>query len=200
MTPGWTATILGGGALIASVVGPWIQTLLANKRHERELRHQRTVADRTELRAILDDGAQLARRAMWAMDASLSSIADIPFWSGPVKRHRIVRRLKDRLAETEELVRLSSLVSAQIAGRLGRGHVICQRYDRMLDRMAALAQEVDALLLQSWSRPWELPSRRRELKTAVDSAEAEFRGARAAFVDAAHALIAAELEVRPEEG
>ncbi len=76
-----TATVVVGCAGILGTVASGVTTtVLANRRHRQQLRHDLIVADRGALRDVLDDAAQTVRRAMWSTDEIVAGFraGDLP--------------------------------------------------------------------------------------------------------------------------
>jgi hypothetical protein len=178
--------IIGIAGLAATVIGTAIQGLLANRRHARQLKHDRIVADRGALRDLLDTAAETIRRAMFATDDALAR-----FRAGDSQR---IEAASD---EMRELTREAVLTSGRLALRLGRAHPICVNYEKALDVFADMHAELFDATPSGWRR-YALLSRQplaESFEGIVEQWSGRLLEARAAFIDAAREIAAVSVDV-----
>jgi hypothetical protein len=178
------ATIIGIIGLASSVVIALGQTILANRRHGRQLEHDRALADRAELREALDSAAQTLRRAMWGIEGVRAAFA-----AGDYESIIEAGREGQRLAEH------TALDNGRIALRLGRDHELYQHHDEAMNVFIELAQELLRTLPKGLEK--HLTFRREptanRLQARIEDAEIRFSFARGAFIDAAEKLVGADV-------
>jgi hypothetical protein len=183
------AALVGIVGLAASTVIALGQTVLANRRHAAQLRHDRALGDRAELRDVLDAAAQTLRRAMWAMDAVRAAFSAGDF-----------EGIMAAGQESERLAQAAALDNGRIAMRLGRRHDVYVRHDEAMEVFIKVAQELAATMPTGVEK--YLIFRRdpiaKRLELQMADAEGTFSTARGAFIDAAEKLVGSD--PIPEDG
>jgi hypothetical protein len=196
-------------AIVTSgVVGPGVLGALANRRerarltaerqlHDAQLKYDRELVDLQELRAVLDDGAQIIRQAMWQLDRMLAFLGEHPRLSSRRRQRQGRARLSELLQEAQQLTDTAALMSGRIALRLGREDEIYRYFDEGMDSFEKLAGAVMPLLGKPWDFMLHKGARVREIGEIVDRHEREFRDARRAMIDAAQRRVGAQVRVLP---
>lgn len=177
------AVVLGVAGLIATggTTG-WLRWL-DNRRHARQLAHDRAVADRNELRGLLDDASILMRRTIWAQAKLLDALGE----DDPP-------RLQERISAVEDFGEEASLMLGRISLRLDADHGVTDAYDRMVDVYLRMNLRMEKALPTGIARYTGTRKALRErLQAIFDEFESEFLPARRAFISASHRLVGVDL-------
>lgn len=109
----WVTIGVAAIAATAALIGATVAAITAGRRQSRQLKHDRELADLTELRVVLDTAA----RNIVAADRTMQRAAD----RRVEKRLAVSDQIRDELVEAGKLVE-DSLQQVRI--RLGRGDVL----------------------------------------------------------------------------
>jgi hypothetical protein len=184
-TAEWATVGVAVAGIIGTVAAASVQSWLANQRHSAQLAHDRAMADRGDLRALLDTAAEVAREAVWAnakvVTLARSGDADGIRWAGDV---------------TIRLTRQCVLMSGRLALRVGREHVVYQRFELMVAVFEGMQRELLAATPSGPRADLGLV-RRGSIAARFDEIanrwESEFTDAWREFIDAAGGLAGATL-------
>jgi hypothetical protein len=184
-----TAAIGIAGLATTGGTAIWLRWL-DNRRHARQLAHERALADKRELRALLDDASVLVRRTIWAQANLLDALQE----HNP-------EQLSERVETLQHFGEEASLMFGRISLRLGADHLITRAYGEMVDLHLQMNLRMsDALPTGIAKYTGTRKALRDRLQTIFDELEAEFLPARRRFVAAAHGLIGADLHALNESG
>ena len=172
---GITGLITTGGSAV------WLRWL-DNRRHARQLMHDRQLSDQEEVRQLLDEAAGLTRRAMW----TVAEVADA------LRKTRVT--VPDVLARMQQLSQEAALMVGRLALRLGQHHEVTTTYDAtvnvyhrtLLEGKRALEEGFEGL-----SGTREKAAAR--VERVPEAFEGEFVSARRTFIEAAQRLVGVDL-------
>ena len=170
------------GLLTTSGTAIWLRWL-DDRRHARQLAHERALADRGELRRLLDEAAGLMRRLMWTHSKMLQAF-----------RARQDELVDSQVEDLGVLAEEGSLMVGRLSLRLGSQHEVTRAYDAMADifeRMSVQLQEALPTGISKYMGNRENLAER--LDTILHSAEHEFRPTRRRFLAAAQSYVGADV-------
>jgi hypothetical protein len=174
--------VVGIAGLVATAgTAGWLRWL-DDRRHARQLAHERSLADRGELRPVLDEAAGLSRQAMWAVGRT------------PAALRRGAVELPESLVRMQDLSDEAALMVGRLGVRLGADNEVTRAYDRTVDIYVRTLQEMRAALPEGWRKHI---ANRDSVATRVeevwDRFEQEFVAARRGFIAAAQRLAGVDL-------
>jgi hypothetical protein len=173
---GIAGLITTGGSAI------WLRWL-DNHRHTRQLAHERALADREELRRLLDEAAGLTRRAMW-LHREVPELYRAPF-----------PKVSDVIQQMKQFGEEVALMTGRLALRLGHDHEVTRAYDTTVDIYRRMLEQVQAGLPEGYVRIAIRRKRTAERTGDVlDDVEPEFVAARRKFIEAAQSIVGADLD------
>lgn len=173
-------SIAGLAATAGSAI--WLRWL-DNRRHAHQLVHERALADRGELRPVLDEAVGLSRRAMWAVG------------NVPDAMRGTEAEAEDVVERMQSLSAAAALMAGRLGLRLGAEHEATLAYDRTVDIYGRMLQEMKAALPEGWNKHF---ASRKEVAERVEEIwgrfEREFVAARREFITAAQRVVGVDLD------
>jgi hypothetical protein len=179
----WTAIT---GIVVSGVVGPAVAARYAFRRSARDHEYARVLADRAELRTLLDDAEQAARQAGRLGE----TINGLFITHGRWTRERAGSQV-DRFYEAGRAV---DLQSGRLALRLTREHPVAKSYQDAFEGLLKVANAVGL------AADLGEHANTREAYDAMKAGNSTFVAAHDRFLAGAQILVAAQLEPRRARG
>jgi hypothetical protein len=175
----------------------WLTSRFARKRQDAQLAHERSASDLAELRAVLDEAAEVLRTAMWKSEAMAEHLHGLPSTrrmtlSAPWTAMSFRREAGGVQKEALEASRDAAVVGGKIELRLGRAHPVYTAYDEAMQAHTDTMERVVPLMnSEDWER--DRAAQLQALDAVFEQGEMRFRKCRRAFIAACMAVVGSKL-------